>query len=154
MPKLPALPYARSGVSQGLTANAAYKLYQQTAESQGLQGTRRQDFLRLYSETRALRGVAAQAVQAPKDTIPESNLIVRRGTVQAQGYGQWVGIYQRTVGTSDYYHTPFLVKSSQPLTPAEAEAQALSYLDQQPEKYNRTTLGVQYLGTERFVPTT
>jgi hypothetical protein len=111
---------------------------------------RRQDYLRLYSQTRALRGNAAEAIKAPKDTVPST--IPERDTEHARGYGQWVMIYQRTSGESDLITLPYLVKSSEALTPAEAEAQAEAYLQIKPDRYNRVTIGVGYVGTERFTP--
>lgn len=152
MAKLPALPYIRSTVSQGLSANQSYRQYQSLARSQDLEGMRRQDYLRLYSETVAIRGQAATAMGRPKNTVPAADEIISRSTVNARGYGQWVAIYQRTSGTGDFYHTPFLIKTNEPITPEEAEARALAYLDQQPDEYNRVTLGVGYMGTERFNP--
>ena len=152
MAKLPALPFVRSGISQGLSANQAYRDYQSNAQQNGLQGTRRQDFLRLYAQTRALRGGAAEAMFYPKEAIPSADQIHPRDTVLARGYGQWVSIYQRSSAGSDFFHTPFLIKTSQPITPAEAEARALAYLDQEPDTYNRVTLGVAYVGTEQFNP--
>lgn len=150
MARIPPLPFVRSGVSQGWSANQAYRHYQSTAQDAGVQGVRRQDFLRLYSETIALRGLAAEAIDMPKDQLPTR--IEPRGTRRATGYGHWVAIYQRTSGSSDLLLQPFLVKSREPLTPAEAEARAREYLDKEPERYNRVTLGVGYLGTEQFVP--
>lgn len=153
MAKLPALPYVRSGVTQGLSANEAYRRYQSQARDNDLQGTRRQDFLRLYSETRTARANAVQAMQAPKDQLPGADEIVHRTTINARGYGQWVMIYQRTSGQSDFMQQPFLVKSSQPITPAEAERRALDFLTDDDNTYNRVTLGVGYVGTEQFHPT-
>lgn len=152
MAKLPALPQVRSSVTQGLSANAGYRAYQQTAHDNGLTGMRRQDYLRLYSATRVVRGQTLAAMGAPKD-IPAGGLdIPTRPTIQARGYGHWVGIHQRTRGQSDYIFTPFLVKSNQPLTPAEAEARAETYLDTSPDEYNRIVTGISYMGSELFQP--
>lgn len=150
MAKLPALPYVRASVTQGVPPSQAYAQYQLTAHESGLTGMRKQDFLRLYSQTVALRGHAALAMNYPKDQPPEQT--IPRNTVRARGYGQWVAIYQRTSNGSDFFHTPYLVKSSRPLTPAEAEAEALGYLELQPDEYDRVTLGVGYMGTEQFIP--
>lgn len=113
---------------------------------------RRQDYLRLYSQTRSLRDQASEAIQAPKDIIAGGLTPVERTTVKATGYGHWVGIYQRSRNGSDFYHTPFLVKSSRPITPAEAEQRAMDYLQTAPDEYDRVTLGVGFMGVEHFVP--
>lgn len=152
MAKLPALQYVRTGVTQGMSANATYRHYQTTAREQGLTGMRRQDFLRLYSHTLNVRAGTLDAINAPKDEVAGGLDIPIRPTVHARGYGHWVGIHQRTIGESDYIFTPFLIKSNEAMTPADAEARALQYLDQAPDVYNRTTMGVSYMGAEQFNP--
>lgn len=153
MAKLPALPYVRTGVTEGLSANAAYRHYQDTAHSQDLTGMRRQDFLRLYSHTISVRARALEAMQAPKDLPAGGMDIPVRPTINVTGYGHWVGIHQRTRGESDYIFTPYLVKANAPMTPADAEGRALEFLQQAPDMYDRVTLGVVYMGAEQFQPT-
>lgn len=153
MARLPALQYVRSGVTQGLSANAAYRNYQATAQENDLQGMRRQDFLRLYSHTVNVRAQALEAMDAPKDEVAGGLTIPTRPTVTATGYGHWVGIHQRTRGESDYIFTPYLIKSNAPMTPAAAEARAIEFLQQAPDVYDRVTLGVVYMGAEEFQPT-
>ncbi len=152
MAKLPALPYARSGVTQGLSANAAYRNYQDTAHAQDLRGMRRWDFLRIYSETRASRARVGDAMQQPKDQRPSADQIVQRTTINARGYGQWVMIYQRTSGQTDFMKSLFLIKTHAPITPGEAERRALDFLTDDENTYNRVTLGIGYVGTEQFNP--
>lgn len=153
MAKLPALPFVRSSVTQGLSANQAYRDYRLTAGEQGLRGMRRQDFLRLYSETLAVRDDVAEAMDRPKNVVPSADAIKERTTEYATGYGTWVSIYQRTRGQNDLIHTPFLIKTNTPISPAEAEQRALWFLEQEePDVYNRITLGVTYTGTNLFTP--
>jgi hypothetical protein len=147
---LDALRYVRTGVSQGWSANRAYRHYSSEAHSNDLTALRRQDFLRLYSETRALRGQAAEAIGQPRGEIPTT--IQPRGTRFTSGYGQWVHIYQRPSGETDLLHKVFLVKSNNPITPEEAEAQALQWAREGESQYNYVTLGVGYMGTEQFIP--
>jgi len=91
----------------------------------------------------------------PKNVVPASEDIIKRTTEYATGYGTWVSIWQRTRGQDDLIHTPFLIKTAQPITPEEAEQRAQWYLEQEdPDVYNRTTLGVAYTGTNEFVPRT
>ena len=148
--RLPAIPYVRNGVSQGWSANRAYQHYRDQAREAEATGLRRQDFLRLYSETRALRGLAEQAIQAPRHLPPET--IEPRSTRFTSGYGSWVHIYQRASGETDLLHKVFLVKSADPITPEEAEQQALEWAQAGEDSYNYVTLGVGYMGTEQFIP--
>jgi hypothetical protein len=149
-PKLPALPFIRSSITQGLGASQAYDQYLATAKANAWRGMRKQDFLRLYSETVNVRESVRQNMHAPRKTVPSN--IEKRGTISARGYGTWVGIHQRTSGESDYIFTPFLIKSNAPITPEEAEQRAIDYLDQDPDVYNRVLIGVGYLNTEHFIP--
>lgn len=91
-------------------------------------------------------------MDAPKNDVPSADQIEPRTTINARGYGQWVMIYQRTSGESDFMKSPFLVKSHVPITPAEAEARAAAFLTDDDNTYNRVTLGVGYMGTELFTP--
>lgn len=148
----PALAFIRASVTQGLSGNQAYRDYRAQFPARAPEAMRRQDFLRLYSETVGLRGQATAAISAPKN-VPHGGLVPQqRGSRYAEpgSYGYWVGVYQRTIGTSDYLHTPFLVKSNEPMTPEQAEQQVLDWLQQEPDQYNRTTLGVGFLGVEQF----
>lgn len=149
-PKLPALQFIRQSISQGLGASTTYDQYLATVKANDWRGMRKQDFLRLYSQTVNVRESVRENMNQPRNTVlaePE-----KRGTVNATGYGQWVGIHQRTQGQADYIFTPFLVKTSVPITPEEAEQRAMDYLDQEPDVYNRVLLGVGYLTTEHFIP--
>lgn len=150
MANLDALRYVRTGVSQGLSANASYRHYRTVAQENDFTSLRRQDYLRLYSETRALRGQAATAIDAPRNQVPTE--IQQRSTRLASGYGQWVHIYQRPSGETDLLHKVFLVRSNDPLTPEQSEAQALQWAREGESSYNYVTLGVGYMGTEQFIP--
>jgi len=152
MAKLPALPYVRSGVTQGLSGRAAYRNYIEQAHANDLTGIRLQDFQRLYSQTLNVRAQVLEAMNAPKDLVAGGMDVPVRNTVNATGFGHWVGIHQRTRGESDYIFTPFLVKSNAPMTPAAAEQRAIEYLQQAPDVYDRVTLGVVYMGAEQFQP--
>lgn len=153
MPKIPALPYVRSGVSQGLSANAAYRNYQTNARESGATGMRRQDFLRLYSQTRNLRSQATELIDAPKNIINGGVTPAQRDTVYAKGNGYWVAVYQRTQGEEDFMVTPYLLKTHEQLTPAEAERRVGAFLTESEDVYNRVVLGVGLVGIEQFNPT-
>lgn len=151
-PRLPALPYARAGVTEGLSANQIYSGYQAISRAEGLTGMRRQDFLRLVSEVRASRGNISGAMQAPKNVTPSAPDIANRTTVRARGYGTWVTAWQRSKGQSDFMEQRFLIKSDEPITPAEAERRTGTMLANNDDIYDRVTLGVTYTGTEFYTP--
>lgn len=152
MAKLPALPHVRSGVSQGKSANQSYRDYQATAKANGLRGMRRQDYLRLHSQTLAARARTAAAIRAPKTDLPSGEMISPRSTTKARGYGSWVMIYQRTKGETDLIETPWLIRSEELITPEEAERRAGNYIAQNPYEYDRVVLGIGYVGTDAYSP--
>lgn len=152
MAKLNPMPYVRRGVTEGLSGRASYRQFLTAARAEGLTGIRLQDYQRLHAETLGLRGLAQSALSQPKDRVPTESEIQSRTTKFSTGYGTWVLLYQRTVGESDLIEKPFLVKSSVPITPQEAEQQALDWLSEGEDQYGRIVLGVSYAGTERFVP--
>jgi len=131
-------------------ASQTYDSYLAIVKANAWRGMRKQDFLRLYSQTVNVRAGVAEQMNAPRNVVPSN--IEKRGTITARGYGTWVGIHQRTQGQQDYIFTPFLIKSPQPITPEEAEARAMSFLEEQPDEYNRVTLAVGYLNAEHFLP--
>lgn len=149
-PKFPALQFIRSNITAGVGASQTYDQYLAIVKENDWRGMRKQDFLRLYSQTVNVRASVLDSMAAPRNTVPST--IEKRGTITARGYGTWVGIHQRTSGQQDYIFTPFLIKSDQPITPEEAEQRALAYLEEQPDEYNRVTLDVGYLTTEQFIP--
>lgn len=149
--KLPALPWVRAGLSQGLSGRAALANYREAAADAGLSGMRTHDFQRLYSELDAIRGQAGEALDAPKD-IPGGGLEPKPWSTQRgiTGFGHWVSIYQVERQSGALIHMPYLIKSDQPLTPAQAEQQALDYLNTQPDNYDRRTIGVTFSGFAKF----
>jgi len=149
-PKFPALQFIRQSITNGVGASNTYDQYLAIVKENNWRGMRKQDFLRLYSQTVNVREGVREAMNAPRNTRPSA--VEKRGTINARGYGTWVGIHQRTQGQSDYIFTPFLIKSNVPITPEEAEQRAQQYLDEQPDEYNRVTIAVGYLNTEQFIP--
>lgn len=149
-PKFPALQFIRSSITNGVGPSNTYDQYRAIVKHNDWRGMRKQDFLRLYSQTVNVREGVKDQMNAPRGVVPST--IEKRGTINARGYGAWVGIHQRTIGQRDYIFTPFLVKSNKPITPEEAEQRAMDYLEQQPDEYGRVTLAVGYLNSEQFVP--
>lgn len=152
MARLPALPFVRSSVTQGLSASESYRRFVSTAHEQGLTGIRRQDYLRLYSETRAARGTTGAAMAAPRDALPSPELINRRTTHHTTGYGSWVMVYQRPTGGGETFKQPWLIRSSELLTPAEAERRVGQFIAENPYNYGRTVTGIGYMGTDEYTP--
>lgn len=150
MAKLPALPFIRRSVTAGLSANQSYREFQETARGQGLQGLRRQDYLRLYSETRTARGAAATAVSMPRDVLPSPEQINRRTYGAKTKYGSWVMIYQRAKGETDIIAQPWMIGSDELITPEEAERRAGAAIASNPYEYDRTLLGIGYIGTDQY----
>lgn len=120
--------------------------------SAGATGMRRQDFLRLFSQTRRLRDQSSDLLDAPKDLAHGGVIPQPRDTVRTRGYGYWVAVYQRSVGQQDFMSSPYLIKSFTPLTPEEAERRVQSYITESEEKYDRKVLGVGLVGVEEFQP--
>ena len=164
MPKIPALPFARGGVSAGLSANEAFRQYQAAArtatEQTGEEYTagRRDVFLQMYASTLAARNRIGDAMQAPKD-IPAGGLdIVQRPSVRATGYGNWSVIFSRPIGSSDLETLFYYQRSDEPLTPEEVEARAredfeASATDVHGSQYRNTIEGIMFTGTELLIPT-
>lgn len=152
MAKLPALQWIRRDVSSGLSANASYREYTAASAEAGAEGMRRQDFLRLYSETVNARGRVSAAVAAPKTELPSRDIIAQRTKAGRGGYGSWVMVYQRTKGESDLVAEPWLLRSDELLTPEEAERRVGSAIAQNPYEYPRVVIGIGYVGTDEYNP--
>lgn len=150
MAKANALAFIRQAISQGLSANAAYKQGQEMAASQGLRFLRRDTFLRMYSQNRASRAQWEAAAAQPVDQPPET--VKQRDTIRARGYGTWVEMVMRTVGTGELQYNRFLVKSHAPMTPQEAMDTANQVWQQNASQYPMTLVGMTYRGTEFYTP--
>lgn len=146
------MPWVRSGISQGLSANAALGAFRQAAAEQGLTAIRRQDFLRLYSATRAARAATREAMGAPRESVPDQSIIREMPGSAEEGYGSWVMVYQRETGGSEPFQQPWLLKSEGLLTPEEAERRVGELVAQNPYDYGRTVTGIQYIGTDHYTP--
>jgi hypothetical protein len=161
--KIPALPYVRSGVSNGLSANATLRMYQQAAQQASVEiGERvtamdRTAFLRLYSQTRSLRANVQAAMNAPKDQPAGGLPAIPRDTVRATGYGNWATVYVREIGSPYVEPLYHLIRSQSPLTPQEVEDQVIAAFEEYVTDKHGTLQGhfvegVSYTGTELFTP--
>lgn len=150
MAVLPALPFIRSSVSQGLSGNEAYRRFVATAHEQGLTGIRRHDFTRLYSQTRAARGRMGEAMGAPRDVLPSPEMISPGRGESRHRFISWVMTYQREVGGTEITQEPWAVGSEELLTPEEAERRIGEAVANSPQSYPRRFLGAVYTGTDDF----
>ena len=150
-PIFPALPFIRASITSGLGPSQTYDQFLAIVKANEWRGMRKQDFLRLYSQTVNVRESVKVSQYAQRNAIPST--IENRDTIRARGYGQWVGIHMRTAGQNDYIFQPYLVKTAEPITPERAEQVARDFVETQADEYNRVIIGVGYLSTERFIPT-
>lgn len=152
MAKLPALPYIRRGVTEGLSANASYREFQAAAHAEGLTGIRRQDYLRMYAQTIASRATLSQALSHPKTDLPTPDMIKPRRSTVKRGYLSWVQIYTRPTGGAGLDEQRWAIRSDEPLTPEEAERRAGMAIAQNPYDYETTIVGIGYIGTQELSP--
>lgn len=163
MPQIPALPFIRGAITQGLSGNQAYRQYQALAREQTAatgerwSGMRRNTFQVLYSQTRAIRQNVPSAIEAPKDKVPEADDIDARSYRHGKGYLNWATVFVRAPGTNDvepYFHA---IRSEEPLTPGETEQRAEAAIMDAIQQAHGSLEGYVfhgslYTGTERLVP--
>ena len=164
MPKIPALPFVRAGVSAGLSANESFRQYQaaaqQAREQTGEEYTagNRAAFLQLYSSVRSARSSVTAAMTAPKD-VPLGGLTpVDVPSRLARGLHSWAALFVRPVGSSDVERLNYYIRHDQPLTPAEVEARARADWEASRQQEHGTAEGyvlegVTFTGVENLQPT-
>lgn len=163
MPSVPALPFIRSAISQGQSANAAYRAMRsavaQLTDETGEQftGMRRSTFLETYSATVALRARVPEALTQPKDEIPFGGDIPDRPTVRHTGYGNWAIAFSRERGSNEVLSEFYYQRTEAPLTPQQIEDMAeqdflASSQTQHGSKAGFVFLGATFVGAEKLVP--
>lgn len=115
-------------------------------------------FQQMYSQALAARAQIADALTAPKDQPGGGLTPVTRSTVRASGYGNWVSLFHRPVGSSEVERFYYLAKSNRPLTPMEAEAKAIEDFetaaqDEHGTVYRSVIEGAIFTGVEQYIPT-
>lgn len=163
MPSIPALPFIRNAISEGRSANAAYRDLQRAVKSareednQAWQGMGRQAFLRLYSQTLALRSKVPNALDWDVNLKPDATVIGQRDTTRGRGYLTWLSVATREVGSTEVEGQYFVIRTNEPLSPQEAMDQAQAgFIQQQQQGHGsargRVWVGATYTGTEQLNP--
>lgn len=162
MPKIPALPFVRTGISQGWSANTAYASYQAAADDlseqtgQNWTAGRRTVFLQMYSSLRYTREQIPEALAAPKD-VPFGGLTpASRPSTMRSGYLYAAAAWTRPIGSADLEQTIHLVASNDALTPGEVESRVRQQIEDSAAQEhgtftNYTIEGVSFTGVEALV---
>lgn len=163
MPKLPALPWIRAGIAQGLSGREAYRRYFATVTSLSSEtgetwhGVRTYTFQQQYSQIRQARGNVPAAMAAPK-TEPGGGLPVPpRQVTRPGGYLNWGVGFVRVIGTSAVDMTIHAIRSQQLLTPQEVENRIRQMIEDSAQEShgtfeNHTIEGVVFTGVQELVP--
>jgi hypothetical protein len=162
MPTIPADQIIRAAVSNGVSANAAYRQLRDAAKQLSAEtgdhwtGIRRSVFLQIYSQTVSMRAKVDEALTLPKDQLPPESLITNRVTQRTQGYGNWGIVFSRQMGSSDAVAEFYTVTTDSPLTPAELEQRIEddfrnAQQTKNDSKYRSVFLGASYTGTNRYI---
>lgn len=149
---LPPLSFIRSAITQGINRTNAYRQFTQTAHEQGLVGVRRSTFSQLFSEEIGVREQSKGGISADRFATPDATTFNQRTTVSARGYGQWVKVYYRNKGEDQLYDEPWLIKSSEPLTPYDAESQVGALIAQHEGEYDKVFVAAAYMTTDQYTP--
>ena len=165
MPSVAPLIYIRQAVSEGRSANSAYRamrsdinrLTEQTGEA--WHGIARDTFLSLFSSTIAARTKVADALDYATDQLPDASVMTDRESVRSRGYITWLTVYSRTQGDRFVDTEFFAVHSREPITPEDAFTRAQEGFETNAQQAHGTRsgqvfVGASYSGTWRMVPQT
>lgn len=121
------LPYIRSGLSEGLSATAAYNRWRDATNiATEVTGERwvagqRTIFSQIYSAVRSARENVGPALEAPKNVPAGGLTIPSRPATVASGFLNWGVSLSRQVGSREIDRNFHPFRSATPLTPAEVE---------------------------------
>lgn len=127
-------------IRSGMSANAFQKTIIGTA-----QGINRQSLLRAFGQVRAALGVQGQIGGLPGDVPVPNEVISNWGHAPATGYLHHVRVLVRLPGKRDVDTLFFNINSDVPLSPADAEQQAMDIASSATEP-GRTGEGQDVLG--------
>lgn len=162
-PKLPSIGFIRSGVAQGLSANEAYRQYQQAAqaesEAQGfhITASNRSTFLQQYGATWAARGQITDAITAPKDAPFGGLTPIRREATIPGAYLYTGAAFTRLPGTTDIERSIHMIRSREALTPQEVENRIRDQIESSTVEAHGTFAGyiiegITFTGVEELIP--
>lgn len=152
MPSVQSLTFIRNAISEGRSANSAYRAMrteaQRLTEETGNRwtGLGRQSFLRLYSETLAARNKVGNALDYDIDQLPDDSVMTNRGSAISKGYITWLTIYTRQQGETDIETEFFAVHSQQPITPSQAMASARQGFEDNAQQEHGSNAGYSFIG--------
>lgn len=161
MPRLNPLQFVRQGVTEGYSANRAYRTMlgeaAQLTEETGEQwtGVRRDTFLQMYSATRVARANVVDALNAQRD-LPGGGLdIPDRPATVPSGFLNWGVAFTRPIGSSELERTFHPFRSAEPMTPEEVENMIRQQIEESAAEmhgtFARYTIeGITYTGAERL----
>jgi hypothetical protein len=163
VPSVSPLIYIRQAISEGRSANSAYRAMREDVKRLSEQsgklwhGIGRSTFLSLYSETVAARSKVANALDYPVDQLPDASVMGERESRFSRGYITWLTVYSRQHGEREVEAEFFAVHSKTPITPAEAMAKAQEGFETNAQQQHGTRagysfIGATYSGTWRMVP--
>jgi len=165
VPSVAPLIYIRQAISEGRSANSAYRAMrsdiQHLTETSGEQwhGIARDTFLSLFSSTISARTKVPTALGYDVNQLPDASVLTDRESVRSRGYITWLTVYSRTQGDRFVDTEFFAVHSREPLTPADAFTRAQEGFETNAQQAHGTRagqvfVGATYSGTWRMVPQT
>lgn len=163
MPSVSPLIYIRQAISEGRSANSAYRAMRSDianlteTSGQTWHGVARDTFLSLYSQTLAARSKVANALDYDIDQLPDASVMTNRESRFSRGYITWLTVYSRQQGERDVESEFFAVHSSTPLSPSDAISKAQEGFETNAQQAHGTRagfsfIGATYSGTWRMVP--
>lgn len=158
------MQYVRAGVTEGLSARAAYRNMQADAarlsDETGLRytGIRLYTFQQMYAGTRQARENVQEAINAPKDEPGGGLSIPERPSVVATGFLHAAAAFTRPTGASEVERTIHLVRSNEVLTPAQVEDLVREQIEQSATESHGTFAhytveGITFTGVQRLIQT-
>lgn len=150
MAKTTRIPYplnvAQLAVSEGISADEAWRTYKAVRLHAD-----RQVFDQLYGEAATAKANVTRAMGQPIDRLPNEEEITTWTTRASSGFGQRVQVLQRGPDGLTF-SSPYLLRTDQLVTPAEAIRAAVTSFSSNAEKYQVTVLGGYYTGTFSLEP--
>lgn len=150
MAKVTRIPYplnvAQLAVSEGISADEAWSTYKAVRLHAS-----RDVFDQLYGEAATAKANVQRSMNLPLDQLPDQEAITPWTTRASSGFGQRVQVLQRGPD-GEVFSSPYLLRTDQLVTPAEAIQAAIVSFTANADKYQVTVLGGYYTGTFDLQP--